>query len=206
MPSIAAFVLAGGRSSRMGSDKALLSLGDQTLLERTLRMVSTITSKVRVVGPRVRYGQFAETVEDIYEGCGPLGGIHAALKATDSDLNLMLSVDMPLMSAPFLNWLIQQAANGREMITVPNAAGGQQPLCAVYRRSVLEAVEHALKSGQYKIGRLFAQVPTRVIAEEEITAAGFLPAIFRNVNTPEEFDELVSAILATAEPGEKKPQ
>ena len=81
----------------MGSDKALLSLGEQTLLERTLQMVSQITPKICIVGLRSRYGRFGEVVEDIYEGCGPLGGIHAALNATDTELNLMLSVDMPLM-------------------------------------------------------------------------------------------------------------
>ena len=190
----------------MGSDKALLSLGEQTLLERALQTVSPIASKLCIVGSLARYGQFGTVVEDIYQGCGPLGGIHAALKASDSDLNLILSVDMPMMSSSFLRWLIQQAASGREMITVPDAAGGQQPLCAVYRKAVLKAVEQALRDGQYKIGRLFGQVPTRFIAEEEITGAGFSPEIFRNINTPEEFEQLANATTVIAAPGEKNPQ
>ncbi len=206
MPPPTAFILAGGRSSRMGSDKALLSLGEQTLLERALRMVSCVTPNVRIVGPRSRYAQFGEVIEDIYQGCGPLGGIHAALKATATDLNLILSVDMPLMNPRFLAWLLQQADDGQQLITVPAADGGQQPLCAVYRRAVMGVVEESLKNGQYKIGRLFAQVPTRVITEEEITAAGFLPAIFRNVNTPEEFEQLSRATLVAAEPGQEQPQ
>ena len=202
MPPLTAFVLAGGRSSRMGSDKAMLALGEQTLLERALRTVEQVSAKVRIVGPRSRYGQCGEVVEDIYEGCGPLGGIHAALRVSDTDLNLMLSVDMPLMHSRFLQWLAHQASQGRQLITLPEAHGGQQPLCAVYRREVLEAVERALQNGDYKIGRLFAEVPTRIIAEEEITAAGFSPSIFRNVNTPEEYDQLLRATLVSSEAGE----
>src|SRR5262252_1043172 len=107
-----AFVLAGGRSSRMGSDKALLSLGEQTMLEHALRTVKQVTPNVRIVGPSTRYGQFGEVVDDIYEGCGPLGGIHAALSGTNTDFNLVLSVDMPQMNSFFLKWLVQQAGDG----------------------------------------------------------------------------------------------
>jgi len=78
---ISVFVLAGGRSSRMGSDKALLTYGSHTLLERALRIASEC-GKIYIVGARDRYANFGETIEDIYPGCGPLGGIHAALRAT----------------------------------------------------------------------------------------------------------------------------
>ena len=190
----------------MGSDKALLSLGEQTLLERALRTVSSVTPNVRIVGPRARYAQFGDVVEDIYEGCGPLGGIHAVLSATDTDLNLVLSVDMPLMSPEFLHWLVQQASDGEQMITVSEADGGQQPLCAVYRKPLVDAIERALKAGQYKIGRLFDQVPTRIITEQEIAAAGFSPMIFRNINTPEEYDDLVRGNPVSAKAGEGRTQ
>ena len=186
MAEVTAFVLAGGLSSRMGSDKALLSLGDQTLLERTLATASAVTNKVCIVGPKERYAEIGEVVEDIHPGCGPLGGIHAALATTETDQNLMLSVDMPLMTAQFLRWLLERANAASELIVVPEAAGGTQPLCAVYCRAVRDAAEHALKRGEYKIGRLFSQVPTRIIAEQEIVANSFSTEIFQNVNTPEE--------------------
>ena len=80
---------------------------------------------------RASYAQFGDVVEDIYEGCGPLGGIHAVLSATDTDLNLVLSVDMPLMSPEFLHWPVQQASDGEQMITVSEADGGQQTLCGL---------------------------------------------------------------------------
>jgi phospholipid/cholesterol/gamma-HCH transport system ATP-binding protein len=190
MQDVTAFILAGGRSSRMGTDKALLPYGDQTLLERALQTVSRVCSKSYIVGPQETYGSFGETITDVYRGCGPLGGIHAALRSTSTPLNLILSVDIPLMTAEFLSWLLEQARTAPELIVVPHAAGGPQPLCAVYRPAVAEAAEQGLKSGDYKIGHLFSHVPTRIIAEPEIITAGFTPNIFRNINTPEEYENV----------------
>jgi molybdopterin-guanine dinucleotide biosynthesis protein A len=189
--SVTTFVLAGGRSSRMGVDKAFLSFGNQTLLTRTLETAAAVGGKVVIVGPRERYALYDNVVEDIYAGCGPLSGIHTALYVAETDLNLILSIDMPLMTTDFLGWLLEQAKNARELIVVPDALGGQQPLCAVYRRSLVAIAEQALKSGDYKIGHLFPLVPTRYISEAEISDAGFSPEIFRNVNTAEEYEALM---------------
>jgi molybdenum cofactor guanylyltransferase len=189
--SVTAFVLAGGHSSRMGADKALLAFRDQTLLARALDIAAAVASRAVIVGPRERYAIYGEVVEDIHTGCGPLGGIHAALRATGTDLNLVLSVDMPLMTAEFLRWLLEQARNASELILVPDALGGQQPLCAVYRRPLYALAEQALEDGDYKIGHLFQRVPTRYISEVEIREAGFLPQVFCNVNTVEEYKALV---------------
>ncbi|HME32966.1 MAG TPA: molybdenum cofactor guanylyltransferase [Terriglobales bacterium] len=195
--SVTAFVLAGGQSSRMGSDKALLTFHDQTLLVRAMNTAAAVAGRVVIVGPRERYATYGEVVEDVYAGCGPLGGIHAALSGTETDLNLVLSVDMPLMTAQFLEWLLERARNASEWIVVPDALGGQQPLCAVYRRPVHALAEQALKAGDYKIGHLFACAPTLFISETEIREAGFSPEIFRNVNTAEEFETVVRDQSAT---------
>jgi len=174
----------------MGSDKALLSFGGQTLLERALRTAAAVAERIAIVGPRERYAAFGEVIEDAYPDCGPLAGIHAALGATTTDLNLMLSVDMPLMTASFLSWLLQMAKAAEELIVVPDALGRPQPLCAVYRRQVRGVAEQALQNGDYKIGKLFALAPTRYLLEQEIMANGFSITIFRNVNTRQEFEEL----------------
>jgi molybdenum cofactor guanylyltransferase len=188
---VTAFVLAGGRSSRMGVDKALLPFRDQTLLARALATAAAVAGKMVIVGPRGSYATYGDVVEDVYAGCGPLAGIHAALCATQTDLNLILSVDMPLMTSEFLRWLVNQACNTSDLIVVPDALGGQQPLCAVYRRAVQAWAEQALKDGDYKIGHLFSRVPTRCISEAEICEAGFSPEVFRNVNTTAEYEALM---------------
>jgi len=175
----------------MGVDKALLLFRDETLLARALKIAAAVAGKVVIVGPRERYATHGDVVEDVYPGCGPLGGIHAALQATQTELNLVLSVDMPLMTVAFLRWLLEQARNATELIVVPDALGGQQPLCAVYRRSVRSLAEQALKDERYKIGHLFSRVPTRYISEREMRQAGFSPEVFRNVNTAEEYESLL---------------
>jgi len=179
----------------MGSDKALLTFHDQTLLARALNAAFGVASRVVIVGPRERYATYGEVIEDVYAGCGPLGGIHAALGATATDLNLVLSVDMPLMTAEFLGWLVQRARAAGEWMVVPDALGGQQPLCAVYRQTVQALAEQALKDGDYKIGHLFSRAPTLYISETEMCAAGFSPEIFRNVNTAKEYEALVRGRL-----------
>jgi len=180
----------------MGSDKALLRHGDTTLLQRALATASVVASRAVIVGSAQRYADFGEVVEDIYPGCGPLGGIHAALSATLTDRNLVLSVDMPHMQADFLLWLLQQSAASREQIVVPDVLGQPQPLCAVYRREVAVAAEQALAQGEYKVRQLFAAVPTRRIAEDEIIAAGFSPSIFTNLNTSQDYERLTVELPA----------
>ncbi len=184
----------------MGSDKALLSFGGQTLLERALQTAAAVADRIAIVGPRERYARFGEVIEDAYADCGPLAGIHAALGATTTDLNLMLSVDMPLMTASFLGWLLQTAKAAEELIVVPDALGGLQPLCAVYRRQVRGIAEQALQKGDYKIGKLFALMPTRYLSEQEIVANGFSTTIFSNVNTRDEFEALPVSEPVTSHP------
>src|ERR1017187_9503376 len=133
---VTAFILAGGRSTRMGSDKALLTVGKQTLLERALQTAAAVANQVFIAGPRDRYAQYGDVVEDIFPDCGPLGGIHAALCITKTDLNLMLSVDTPSIGPDFLAWLLQQARTSSELVVVPEALGGLQPLAAVYHRQI----------------------------------------------------------------------
>lgn len=172
----------------MGSDKALLQLEGQTLLERTLGIARAAAPHVAVVGPRQLYCSYAVTIEDFYPNCGPLSGIHAALNATRTDQNLILSVDMPAMTSEFLVWLRDRASACDELAVVPNVAGGLQPLCAVYRRELRLFAEEALQREDYKIGKMLSLAPVRYISGEEIAAGGFTPEIFCNVNTREEYE------------------
>lgn len=186
-PDVAAFILAGGKSSRMGTDKAFVMLEARTLLQRALDLARLVTPDVRIVGDRGKFKQFAPVIEDVFRDCGPLGGIHAALKASNAELNLMLAVDVPFLSRALLEYLIMCARKAdTATVTVAHVAGRLQPLCAVYRRRFAEAAENALRSGRYKIDALFAAPETRIVSEEELESAGFSPSMFRNLNTPGE--------------------
>jgi molybdopterin-guanine dinucleotide biosynthesis protein A len=181
------FVLAGGKSRRMGTDKAYLRLGNEVLLDRAIKLAGSVADEVRIVGDAEKFASCTRLVtEDIYRERGPLGGIHAALSGTVSELNLMLAVDMPFLEPRFLTYLIAQARESGAIVTVPNAGGGFQPLCAVYRREFAEVAEDSLRAGRNKIDALFSKVSTRIIGEEELARTGFSLEMFRNLNTPED--------------------
>lgn len=181
-----AFILAGGNSTRMGTDKAFAMLNGRSLLARALGVCRTITSEVWIVGDRKKFAPFAPVVEDVFPGCGPLAGMHAALRTSRTDLNLVLAVDLPFVSPALLHFLVAQARQNGAMVTVPRAGKGWQPLCAVYRRIFADAAETALRAGRYKIDALFEDAVTHAVGEEELRSAGFSPEVFRNLNTPEE--------------------
>jgi molybdopterin-guanine dinucleotide biosynthesis protein A len=183
-----AFILAGGKSSRMGADKAFLELGGRTLLARALELAKTVAAQVQLVGDKAKFAPFGTVVEDIYPGRGPLGGIHAALMSTTTDFNLMLAVDLPFIGPQFLMYLLSEAQRTKAVVTVARTGGGFQPLCAVYRKEFADVAEQALQAGNNKIDSLFRRVNTRVIDEEELAKAGFDIRIFQNLNTPEDWD------------------
>jgi len=185
---VAAWVLAGGKSSRMGSDKAFLELDGRTLLAKALDAVRSVTPDFHIVGPRAKFELFGPVVEDIFPDRGPLGGIHAALSASDKDLNLVLAVDVPQVDARFLEFLVKRARATNAVVTVPRAAGGWQPLCAVYRRDFRDVAENALQQGRNKIDPLFQHVSLAISEESDLHKAGFTEKMFRNVNTPAEFE------------------
>jgi len=176
----------------MGADKAFLDIGGVPLVSHALKLAASVTSEVRIVGRAETFAAFGLVVEDVYRDRGPLGGIHAALLSAATDFNLMLAVDLPFVRQAFLQYLILQARDSSATVTVPRANGGFQPLCAVYRREFREVAEAALRRGKNKVDSLFAEVPTRIIEEDELRRAAFPAGMFRNLNTPEEWEQAKS--------------
>ena len=189
MNEISAFVLAGGKSSRMGTDKAFLKLGGTTLLQRALSLVLAVTNDVFVVGEKSRLPGIRTVIGDIHSGCGPLAGIHAALSHSPTDLNLLMAVDLPFITESFLRYLISISQQSDAVVVIPRSGGRLQPLCAIYRKAFAEPAAQALKQGKYKIDPLFSQASTRMIEETELADAGFSCELFKNVNTPADWDE-----------------
>jgi molybdopterin-guanine dinucleotide biosynthesis protein A len=190
MNDLSAFVLAGGESSRMGCDKAFLKLDGETLLQRTLRVVKRVTANAWIVGDARKFSFAGPVVEDVFRNCGPLGGIHAALSASETELNLFLAVDLPFVSAELLGYLVREARQNGAAVTVPEAEGRLHPLCAVYRRKISEHAAQALLRRENKIDALFKAVETRVVSQSELRLAGFPETMFCNLNTPQDLESL----------------
>jgi molybdenum cofactor guanylyltransferase len=191
---ITGFVLAGGKSSRMGEDKAALSLNGTTLLEHALAAIRPVCEPVFIIGARDRYGEFGPGYEDIVPGCGPLGGVHAALTHSETELNLIIAVDTPFLTPELLRYLAERAADASYMIVAPRIAGYVQPLCAVYSRKFLPIAAAALEAGKYKLAALFPQESTLVITEPELEKFAFTPDMFENLNTPEDMERARGAL------------
>lgn len=189
MEELGAFVLAGGKSSRMGADKAFVELGGRRLLDRALALAETVASDVRIVGSPEKFAGCGRVVEDEFPDCGPLGGIHAALRASQTELNFILAVDLPFVEVGLLTYLLNEAHAGKAVVTVPHAGGRWQPLCAVYRREFAAVAETALRQNRNKIDPLYGMVEVRAVNEDELKKCGFSPDMFRNLNTPEELSE-----------------
>jgi molybdopterin-guanine dinucleotide biosynthesis protein A len=136
MGDVAAFVIAGGHSLRMRRDKAFLTLGGSTLLERALAVARCVSPEVTIVGPREKFAAYGSVIEDVYQGQGPLAGIHAALSGSAFELNLMIGVDTPFLDPKFVLYLVQQARTSAATVTVPITSAGiahpvsPLPLCS----------------------------------------------------------------------------
>lgn len=186
----AAFVLAGGQSTRMGADKAFVEFEGRTLLAHALALVKSVSPDICIVGSREKFAALGEVVEDEFPQHGPLGGIHAALRRSAAELNLILAVDMPFVEVRFLQYLLEEAARHENaVVTIPRAGGAWQTLCAVYRKPFADLAEQALREGKNKIDPLFRGIEMRIVEEHELTQQNFSPDMFRNLNTLEELKQ-----------------
>jgi molybdenum cofactor guanylyltransferase len=175
----AGFVLVGGRSSRMGHDKARLRVGSGLLVQEIAAKVTNAASRVTLVGAPERYGDLSyECLPDLRPGLGPLAGIETALAASYGELNLITGCDMPDLAPEWLEEIICGARRTNALCVVTrDAAGKIHPLCAVYRRECLPLVRRALDRGRLKLLDLLKEL----CAVEMHTAA-----VIGNLNTPQQ--------------------
>ena len=184
----AAYVLVGGRSSRMGRDKALLPYRGTTLAVHAAEAARQATASVTLVGPARLYGGLGFPVlEDRYPGEGPLGALLTVLESTKSPWNLLLACDMPSVDGRLLTTLFERAEECGGDCLAPLLPGGQtEPLCAVYHASCRDAVE-----------RLFQQGVRRMKQAPEALHTVYYPMddalCFANMNTPDDFDAQLSS-------------
>jgi molybdenum cofactor guanylyltransferase len=176
----AGFVLAGGRSTRMGTDKAMLSRNGRTLLEQAATQVEEAAGTVVIIGDPLRYGHFRwPVVQDRLPGRGPLGGVVTALEITTSPWNLITACDMPRLDSGFLAGLLDAAVAlpaGLDCL-VPLGRSGPEPLCAVYHRQALPELRNALERNILKMRRALDSLAVQYHSVPDMDR-------FLNINTP----------------------
>ena len=180
------FVLTGGRSSRMGRDKALLPLGGSTaggptLVEQIAARVRAAAGFVTLIGAPERYNSLGLPVAaDLIEDCGPIGGVYTALKISSAPWNLVVACDMPAVTTGFLAVLLATARDADAECFVPETGSRLHPLCAVYHRRALAAFQYAIDHKSFKMHDLlrFVRTVTWPVADA---------SLLENVNTPIEW-------------------
>jgi molybdenum cofactor guanylyltransferase len=193
MPSAA--ILAGGNARRFGGrDKSGLLVEGRSILDRQIDELSAITDDLLVVigdascSSRVRGNGRLRVVLDRIAGCGPLGGLDAALAAARDPQLILVACDMPFVTAALLGHLLSLASEADAV--VPMTERGYHPVCAVYTRACQPAVQQALAEGRLSMIALLESVRTRAVAGRELDAFGPRARLLANVNTPAEFDGL----------------
>jgi len=179
-------VQAGGRSSRMGKDKALLQLDGIPLIERLLQRVSGLGEEILITTNRPQDYQYLglRMASDPEPGAGALHGLRTALKAARGQTVLVLACDMPFVSRPLLEHLLQLAETAD--LVVPRRGGEYEPLHAVYSKGCLPALEAALQQGERRMISFFPSLNLRTVEQEEIDRLDPEGLSFFNVNTPED--------------------
>jgi molybdopterin-guanine dinucleotide biosynthesis protein A len=167
------------------------------LLTHSVEIVQAVSTRVYIVSATEIEKPPVPVITNELPGKGPMAGIQAALSHTETDWNLVLGVDSPLISPELLSFILEHQFEARHAI-VPEIGGRLQPLCAVYRRELLPELTRALGRDELSIQRLLELLSTGMmdtkqihkITQQEFTAQGFSPEMFSNVNTPEDLERV----------------
>jgi molybdenum cofactor guanylyltransferase len=182
-------ILAGGKSRRMGRDKAFLPFGTGLLIERVIEVIQQVTADVIVITntPEQYQGYGLPMFPDVIPEAGSLGGIYTGLVYAKTPYSLCLACDMPFVKPAFLRFLCDTAAEAD--VVIPRHAEDFQPLCAVYSQVCQEPIRQKIEGGRLKITGFFDEVRVRVIEGEILASYDPDDVMFFNANTPEEYEQ-----------------
>ena len=192
MDSIAGYILVGGQSRRMGSDKWRLTLGGRRFVERIADEIEKVASSVTIVGNNVAAGELNQPiVADIYPEWGALGGVHSALSACPADWALVVACDFPFVTGALLSRLAGFQESFEAVVPIQRDQI-PQPLCALYRTvPCLERADQLINSGERKPIALLQSVRTRWISFSQMADLDGSEHFFDNINTPEDYDRIM---------------
>lgn len=181
--NIGCVILAGGHSSRMGTDKALLEINGKRFIGAIADEMSFFAEKYIARGAmeEITEGTW-QVIPDIYPDCGPLGGLHAALTACKSDALLCVPCDMPLIGAELANELCAHLSEEYDAVIVKDTDGRIHPVCGIYKKTAADVIEQQLLTGNYRMMhvldrlRITYVIPDDPMKEKQLS----------NINTPED--------------------
>ena len=185
--AITGIILAGGKSSRMGQNKALMSLGGRRLIDRVVHVLRDIFAELLLVTnrPEIYADLGVPMVNDVFPEKGSLGGIYSAVYHAPAPCCFVVACDMPFLQVSVIRYLIEQMAD--HDVVMPDVHGEMQPLHAVYGKVCLAPIRQRLDANRLKIVDFLPDVRVRVVTAGEMTPFDPELRTFQNLNTPAEF-------------------
>lgn len=185
--SISGFIQAGGRSLRMGMNKALADFGGAPLIARPISLLrqTTVAQAIVTSEPELYLGLGLECLPDYRPGLGPLSGICSALIHSSTDLIVVVACDMPFLRPELIDYLLEHADRADAVVPL-DAQGYLQPLAAVYRKSCLKTALSLIENHRLSPKALFEAVETVQVAFDKLRRLEGHELFFANINTPEE--------------------
>ena len=184
---ITAAILAGGKSQRMGTNKAFLLINNEPIISHTVTTLREITHDLLIVTNHPElYAEFQVTVvRDLQLGLGPIGAILTALSLTENSHVLVVACDLPFLNLRILHKMTK-VMNGFDVVA-PRSDYGLEPLCAIYNRSCLPTIKYAISQGELSVFQLFKQLKVHQIPPEEWQPLDPTGYAFLNLNTLEDY-------------------
>lgn len=179
---VTGIILAGGKSSRMGTDKGLQELSGNPLIHYAIHALSGLCNTIIISSSSEAYQSLGyKVVADVFPGIGPMGGIYSALKQSETAENLVLSCDLPFASTELLSYILEKSEGFH--VAVP-WQGNQhyEPLCGFYHLSILDQMNDFIQNKNYKLPDLFKEINiNRLIINNKL---GFYNEnLFLNINS-----------------------
>jgi len=180
-------ILAGGASKRMGNkNKALLKIGEKSIIERVLDAISVVVPQVILItnSPEQFTRLNCPSYRDILPGNGPLGGIYTGLINSTTNYDLVVACDMPFIQSQLLRFLINYSQDYD--IVIPSTPDGYHPLCAIYSKACIDPIEKLVNDGSLKVTNLFNYVKVKEVKLIEIYPEFDLNVLL-NINTDQDY-------------------
>ncbi|MEZ4795681.1 MAG: molybdenum cofactor guanylyltransferase [Flavobacteriaceae bacterium] len=184
--NITGIILAGGKSSRMGCDKGLLKMENKTFVERVIKAMKPLVNQIIIVSNNPEYDQFGYArIEDEIKDSGPLAGLYSGLKSSDSEFNLVLSCDIPMIKTVILKMLVEADYKNYEATQI-ESNGKTMPLIAIYQKKCMHKCLELLQQSERRLRVAVNQMKTNTILIDTE-----LDALIKNVNTKEDLKSII---------------
>jgi len=189
---VTGIILAGGMSSRFGSNKALTRFDGEKLIHRLYKNLTAVTDQmILITNTPEDYGFLNITTQhDLIPNCGPIGGIYTALSTAQTSLIFCVACDMPFVNPAFLEHMIRRS-KGYDVV-VPIHNGQEEPLCAIYRKTCLKTIYDQISSQKFKITEFYKNV--RVLRLNPSDSGFSENDMFFNINYPTDIKEALKRL------------